>query len=96
MHKALEVQYGGWPWERVNGAADSNFVLIGACSGSESNHCAVYVFHCRYLGRLAGWHPVHCNQYYRLGDSRMICTSPKVQPICWLHRREPIRREEGG
>jgi len=36
MHKALKVQYGGWPRERVNGAVDSNFVLIGARSGSES------------------------------------------------------------
>lgn len=54
MHKALKVQYGGWRWEWVNGAVDSNFVLIGARSGSESNHCAVGRT-CSIAGILVAW-----------------------------------------
>ena len=53
MYKALKVQYGGWPWEGVNGAVDSNFVLIGARSGSESNHTALCT--CSIAGILVAW-----------------------------------------
>ena len=28
--RAFEVQYGGWPWEGVNGTVDSDVILIGA------------------------------------------------------------------